>query len=928
MTAPPPLPCATYRLQFHEEFRFQDATALVLYLNDLGISHVYASPIFRASPHSHHGYDICDHNELNPEIGTQADFDTFVETLHQHGMGLILDFVPNHMGIAEQRNPWWWDVLENGHASPFARYFDIEWKPLKTAMENKVLLPILGDQYGRVLEGGEFQIQFAAGGFTLHYHDTVLPLDPQSTRCILRRAAEQMQPVPDELASILTALDNLPSRTESDAARITERGREKVIIRERLARLCTTEPAVCEAITATLAEWCDSSAGAAGHDRLDELLSIQAYRLSYWRVAAEEINYRRFFDINTLAAICVELPEVFDATHRLLLQLVAEGKVNGVRIDHIDGLALPLAYLERLRDRLAEASGGTPYLVVEKILGKGEVLPVEWPIHGTTGYEFAIQALQVLIDPAAERPLTETYGKATGQRSDYREVIYQSKLLIMEASMASEVNMLGILLSRVAESHRWYRDFTVNALTAAVREVIACFPVYRTYIVPGCPVREADTKVIITALAQARRRNPALERSVFDFLRHVLLPPAEDPHPVDEELRRAFVVKFQQCTSPIMAKGVEDTAFYLYNRHVALNEVGGNPGSYGMTVDQFHKQSQARHEDFPHCMLALSTHDTKRSEDVRARIAALSELPREWAAALRRWSLVNSKYKTQVEGEAAPDANEEFLLYQTLLGSWPLQAPQGEALQEYIQRVQDYMVKALHEAKVNSSWIEPNERWDEAVKKFVADILTPNKRHRFLASFETMAGRVAELGMVNSLAQTVLKLTQPGMPDTYQGTEVWDFSLVDPDNRRAVDYSHRRELSDRQGTPAEMLAQWHDGRIKLAVVRQLLQYRRAHQKLFAEGSYEPLTAEGGQHEHCIVFERRLEGETLLVIVPRLTARLGTPPVGNCWFGTYITPRTRPAQWRNILTGAILFDGSSLSLSEVLADWPVAVLVAE
>ncbi|MDB6120147.1 MAG: treY, partial [Verrucomicrobiaceae bacterium] len=414
MTAIPSLPCSTYRLQFHEEFRFQDATRLLPYLSELGITHVYASPIFRAGPHSRHGYDICDHNELNPEIGTQEDFDGFVSALHEHNMGLILDFVPNHMGIADQRNPWWWDVLENGHASAFARYFDIEWQPLKTAMENKVLLPILGDQYGRVLEGGQLKIQFSNGAFSLHYYGTVLPLDPKSTRVILRRAGEQMNPVPDELESILTALDNLPSLNESDAARITERGREKGIIRERLTRLCATDPAVNEAINATLSEWCDSSAGGAAHDRLDALLSVQAYRLSYWRVAAEEINYRRFFDINTLAAICVELPEVFDATHRLLLQLVSEGKVNGVRIDHIDGLALPLAYLETLRDRLAEASGGTPYLVVEKILGKDESLPAAWPIHGTTGYEFAAGCTAVLVDGAAGPLFTGLYTKFLG----------------------------------------------------------------------------------------------------------------------------------------------------------------------------------------------------------------------------------------------------------------------------------------------------------------------------------------------------------------------------------------------------------------------------------------------------------------------------------------------------------------------------------
>ncbi len=926
---PSSLPQSTYRLQFHKDFRFQDAMHLVPYLHSLGISHVYASPVFRASPGSQHGYDICDHNELNPEVGSEAEFDGFVAALHEHGMGLILDFVPNHMGIAERRNQWWWDVLENGPSSCFAKYFDIQWHPLKAALDNKVLLPILGEQYGRVLENGEFRVLFAGGVFTLQYHETNLPLDPQSCRPVLRRAIELADPVPDELASILTALDNLPSRTETEDARIIERGRERNIIRERLARLCLADEAVNNAIEAALKEWNDPS-DTQSCDRLDALLSAQPYRLSYWRVAAEEINYRRFFDINTLAAICVELPEVFEATHRLLLKLVAEGKVNGVRIDHIDGLALPLAYLETLRARMAGAPNAEepPYLVVEKILGRGETLPKGWPIHGTTGYEFACQVLNVMVDPAAEASMTDCYERSVGTRLNYREVIYRSKRLIMEVSMASEVNMLGTLLSRLAESHRWYRDFTINALTAAVREVIACFPVYRSYLVPGQAPEETDVRVITSALALARRRNPALERSVFEFLRHVLLPDVEEPHPVDEAVRHDFVLKFQQCTGPIMAKGVEDTAFYVYNRHVALNEVGGNPGVYGAAVDVFHKQCLTRQAEFPHSMLASSTHDTKRSEDVRARIAALSEVPQEWASAVRRWRLVNRKFKTEVDGELAPDDNEEFLLYQTLLGSWPLYPMTSAELRDYISRVQDYMTKALHEAKVNSSWIEPNERWDKAVRTFVEVILTPQRTHRFPAAFEPLANRITEIGAMNSLAQTVLKLTQPGVPDAYQGTEVWDFSLVDPDNRRPVDYARLQGLLDQlNASPAELLSHWRDGRLKLAIIQRLLQFRRQKPELFARGTYEPLLAQGTLAEHCIAFERRQQGEILLVVVPRLTARIGTPPVFVRWLDTFVTPVAGAQRWQNLLTGAELDGGASLPLTELLKDWPVAVLVA-
>ncbi|MEO8351136.1 MAG: malto-oligosyltrehalose synthase, partial [Chthoniobacteraceae bacterium] len=629
------VPTATYRFQFNKTFTFQAARELVGYLHDLGITHVYASPFFRAAPGSMHGYDVCDHNELNPEIGTRADFDAFASELKSRDMRLIVDFVPNHMGIGEPQNWWWMDVLENGPSSPYARFFDIDWEPLKNELANKVLLPILGDQYGRVLERGELRIEFSDGAFTLNYYENCLPLGPRTVRPILQRAAEFLDPTPPELVSIITALDYLPPANETAPEKIEERAREKQIIRERLTRLCAESSEVETTIRRAISEWQDVS-DPQSLDRLDDLVTAQPYRLAYWRVAAEEINYRRFFDINTLAAIRMELPEVFDAAHQLLLELIGTGVVDGVRIDHIDGLAHPREYLATLQEKAARVleQPSTPhaiYLLVEKILGHGEQLRVDWPCHGTTGYEVGAQITRVLTDPRTASAMTDCYQKFIGQAPNYRDLIYETKSLVMHVSMSSEVNALAHLLNRLSECHRWYRDFTVNSLTTAVREIIACFPVYRTYIMPDLPAQESDARVVNYAIAQARRRNPAIERSIFDFLRDVLMPPDPNPHPVDEDLRQSFVLKFQQCTGPITAKGVEDTAFYVYNRLVSLNEVGGEPDIFGSTVEEFHEENVSRLAAFPHCMVATSTHDTKRAEDVRARITALSELPDEWA---------------------------------------------------------------------------------------------------------------------------------------------------------------------------------------------------------------------------------------------------------------------------------------------------------
>jgi (1->4)-alpha-D-glucan 1-alpha-D-glucosylmutase len=935
MTDPlnPPIPAATYRLQFNKEFTFVQARDLVPYLHELGISHIYASPYFTAAPGSMHGYDITNHNELNPEVGTRAEYESFVGALRECGMGQIVDFVPNHMGIDRAHNAWWRDVLENGPIALHAPFFDIDWDPLKEELENKVLLPILGDQYGRVLERGELKPRYEAGAFHVDYFSTRLPLTPRSYALILRPAVENLRRLYAnddcliELESILTAMEHLPVRTDTAPAKIAERAREAQVIKRRLDRLCTTCPQVSEVIAGSLHELSGTVGDARSFDALDALLNSQCYRLSYWRVAAEEINYRRFFDINTLAAISMERPEVFEEAHRLVFELIGAGAITGLRIDHVDGLWNPREYLQQLQANAAARLGGKPspcaiYLLVEKILAGNERLRADWPVHGTTGYDFTNQVIAVLIDSEAEKAFTRAYEWFTGSDERFADLVYERKQLTMRLSLASEINVLGHMLNRLSERNRWYRDFTLNALTTAVREVIACFPVYRTYLEPGVETAEDDRQVISRAAAVAKRRNPGLEASVFDFLRDVLL--MHFPENIDEAAKAEhlhFVMKFQQCTGPIMAKGLEDTAFYIYNRFVALNDVGGEPQHFGATVETFHAQNTARLEHLPHAMLATSTHDTKRSEDVRARLAALSELPAQWRQGLQRWRTLNRKHRSTIEGETAPDANEEYLLYQTLLGTWPLNGPDDA----YIARIQNYMTKAVKEAKVNSSWIQPNDAWDTAVRDFVAKSLDPNGTNRFLKSFAPIAAQVAELGAINALSQTVLKLTVPGVPDIYQGNELWDYSLVDPDNRRPVDYAGRRAALEAidSASPAELFANWRDGRIKLFLIRALLHLRRDNPNLFARGSYSPLERRGAFARNCIAFARELDGQALVVLAPRLSSRIGFPPIGDAWRDTAI-PLSPGAPFKDVFTGSEF--SAETRVAELFSTLPVAVLI--
>ena len=674
-------------------------------------------------------------------------------------------------------------------------------------------------------------------------------------------------------------------------------------------------------------------------DALDALLSDQAYRLAFWRVAAEEINYRRFFDVNDLAAIRVELPEVFDEAHRLLLELIATGAVTGLRIDHPDGLYLPNEYFEKLQRRAAEAAGSgiylsderAIYLLVEKILSGNEQLRGDWPVHGTTGYDFMNDTIGVLVDSSAERAITTTFHKFIGHSLNFGHLVYAKKRLVMRLSLANDVNVLGTMFDRLSEKNRWYRDYTLDALTLAVQETIACFPVYRTYLAPDRAISDDDRTVIERAVAAAKRRNPALEESVFNFLRDILL--FRFPENLDEEARAEhvhFVLKFQQTTGPIMAKGLEDTAFYIYNRLAALNEVGGEPQRFGMRVEEFHRRNAERLEHWPSTLLATSTHDTKRSEDVRARMAVISEISEKWRHSSGRWRTLNRRWKQRIEESEAPDGNEEYLLYQTLLGTWPLEPFRelsDEGRGDYVARIQQYMVKAMKEAKLNTSWVQPNESWDSAVAGFVVHILDPAPKNRFLESFIPLAEEVARAGAINSLSQTLLKLAAPGVPDIYQGNEIWDFSLVDPDNRRPVDYEKRKQMLESLGevTPEELLGNWRDGRIKLFLTQRLLMFRRANPELFQRGSYRSLTLTGELADCCIAFARQAGGKSIVVLAPRLSSRVGFPPIGDAWRDTQVQLPEDFRDGSELFTGDKVAADGALRLAQAFAQLPFAML---
>jgi (1->4)-alpha-D-glucan 1-alpha-D-glucosylmutase len=990
------LPEATYRLQFHKGFTFRDACRIVPYLNDLGITHIYASPYLKARPGSQHGYDISDHRVLNPEIGNNEDHAALVRALRDHGMNHIVDMVPNHMGIVGNENVWWNDVLENGPASAYANFFDIDWSSsLKEELHDRVLLPVLGENYGKVLESGHLQLHYEAGTFRIHYFDHHFPISPCSfDRILEHRLAElEEQLGADDLAfqeylSILTAVKHLPPQSDRAANKVAERLREKEMIKRRLAALVESNEPIREFLAETLVRFNGKPGESHSFDALDELLNAQAYRLSYWRVASDEINYRRFFDVNELAALSMERPEVFKATHELILSFLGAGDVSGLRIDHPDGLYDPREYLLRLQRHyiaaIARHIAGPDadwsalekplhdelkvrtargddwlqrplYLLVEKILESGEPLPEDWPVNGTTGYEFLNSVNGLFVDSRQNAVFDRLYQRFSRIKGHFHDFIYHKKFLILQVALSGELHMLAHQLNQLSEKHRFSRDFTFNSLRHALREVIACFPVYRSYIAAEA-IGPRDRLYIQRAVGMAMRKNPAISASLFDFVRHMLLLryPAEATQAVRDEVGR-FVGKFQQVTSPVMAKGVEDTTFYVYNRLLSLNEVGGDPSLFGIPPSYFHRSNQERQQRWPRALSSTATHDTKRGEDTRARLNVLSEMPTEWSRAIRRWSTLNEALRVEIEELKAPDHNEEYLLYQTLVGTWPLNSSASrttddEAHATYVERIQNYMQKAIHEAKVHTSWINPDPAYDDAIRTYVARVLDARTNAPFVDDCAAFAARVAHFGLFNSLAQTLLKIVSPGVPDMYQGTELWEFSLVDPDNRRPVDYEERARLLKalKQGSEGGQLAAFarsliegkEDGRAKLYVVRTALRCRRANPGLFAEGEYLPAEVSGAKQEHICALTRRLNGSVAIAAVPRLVlgllgGRSELPLGAPVWEDTEVLLQgvRAGARLRNLFTGEVLTAETSrervaLRAADLFRNFPVALLMVQ
>jgi (1->4)-alpha-D-glucan 1-alpha-D-glucosylmutase len=965
LEATPIIPRATYRLQLNRAFTFSRAAELVPYLAQLGVSHVYCSPYLKARPGSLHGYDIIDHTALNPEIGSEEDFERFVAALKAHGMGQILDMVPNHMGVLGADNAYWLDVLENGPASVHAGVFDIDWEPVKDEIQGKVLVPVLGDQYGIILERGELKLAFdpQRGEFSVWYYEHRFPVDPREYPRILLHAIERLDarlgpehPDALEFKSLATAFQHLPARRETDPAKLAERQRDKEIHKRHLGELVRRSPDLTRYIDEVVKELNGTPGDPLSFDALHALLEAQAYRLAYWRVASDEINYRRFFDINDLAALRMENPEVFEFTHRRVLELLNAGKVEALRIDHPDGLYDPAEYFRRLQYRRAQVPppsaqppGQAPfrstYVVVEKILQGDERLPEDWPVHGTTGYDFMNLVGGLLLDPAAG-PRLERFYRAFVRKSDsYEEILYQAKRLIMRTALAGELNVLANQLNRISEADRHTCDFTLNNLRYALREIVACFPVYRTYIAHGA-AREDDRRAIHQAVEAAKRRARAGDVSVFDFVREIMLTTiAEGKSEAYRQQVLAFAMKLQQYTAPVTAKGMEDTSFYLYNRLISLNEVGGDPRRFGVTPLAFHRANRERQKSWPHTLLATSTHDNKRSEDVRARLHVLSEIPDEWRAKVQRWHRINRPYKPKLGTSRAPSLNDEYFLYQTLLGAWPLEPLDQASLAVFRKRIVGAMLKAIREAKAHTSWINPDPAYEEATLGFVEALLSPDPGNRFLEEFLPFQRKVARLGLLNSLTQVLLKFTVPGVPDLYQGNELWDFSLVDPDNRRPVDYEHRARLlaqlrqtasgdpSALAGYVTELYESIEDGRLKLYFTWKLLALRGEREALFRCGEYLPLRVMGPRADHVVAFARAQGKSTVTVAVARWFAKLNAmtvKPVGEVWADTAVeTPG--PGEWFNVLTGERVTagDGSattSVPASDLFRTIPWAVLV--
>ncbi len=963
------IPRATYRLQLHRGFDLPAATALVPYLAALGISHVYCSPLLRARPGSLHGYDVVDHGQINPELGSRSDLQRLVEALRRHGMGLLLDIVPNHMGVLGSDNAWWLDVLENGPASAYAEHFDIDWQAADPVLAGRVLVPVLGDQYGAVLDRGELQLAFDADGgrFTLRYHEHLLPIDPVDYAPLIRQALQALpagaldRRAQDAVASLADAFEHLPPRDAVDEADRTRRQRDKRVLKAQLAQVARTLAPLAAALDDLVVALNGRPGARDGFDALDALIGRQAWRLAYWRVAGDEINYRRFFDINDLAALRMERAEVFEATHRLVLQWLADGWVDGLRIDHSDGLADPAGYFARLQQRHAEAVGAPAevavaaphtrplYLVTEKITAPHEVMPADWAVHGTTGYDFANLANNLLIDADAKAHLDRIWRLFAGDEAqDFEALAWRCRQLVMEGALAGDLTVLAGTLLRLAREDRHTRDFTLNTLRRALVDVIAAFPVYRSYVVDRPSAQ--DRRYFNWALGRARRLSRVADASVFDFLRRVLLGrPRPGAPPGQAGRMQAFVRRFQQVTAPVAAKGLEDTALYRHHRLISVNDVGGEPEVFGCTVAAFHAATRERAARWPHGLLATSTHDAKRSEDVRARIDVISEMPAAWRLLVRRWSRLNRRHKRTVRGRAAPTRSDEYLLYQTLAGCVPATPLDDEALAALADRVAQAMLKSAREAKVSTAWINPDLAYEAALTGFVHALLTRRDSNLFLPDLQAAVRVFGWHGALNGLTLAAVKVMSPGVPDLYQGHEGIELSLVDPDNRRPVDYGRRAgwlaaaqqtlALTDRRPRLAEWLHGATDGRAKFWTLWRALDLRRTHEALLTHGATLPLEVTGARARHLVAFARQDADALVVLVAARLTASLGLaagePPLGAVWGDTAIVlpPEIDMGAgtgrgFEDAITGDTHASpaGRTLAASALFAHWPVALLV--
>jgi (1->4)-alpha-D-glucan 1-alpha-D-glucosylmutase len=916
------IPRATYRLQFSKDFRFSDAAAIAPYLAELGISHVYASPYLQARPGSKHGYDITNHNALNCELGGDEAFHRMLDAFREHGLEHILDYVPNHMGVGGSDNPFWLDVLEWGRNSRYARWFDIDWDSHSEYLKEKLIVPFLADQYGAELKKGNLELKFdeKLGTFSVWLYGThKLPVTPPSYSEIFKNDSAHFKDLATEFASLEESWPDGQTRAAG--------------LKAQLAHAVATDPNVNAALKNTLEQFRGKPCTMATWDALNSLIHRQHWRPTHFRVASDDINYRRFFNISELAGIRMELPEVFEHTHQLVLRLLNDGDLQGLRIDHIDGLYDPRGYLERLRARVNRPF----YLVVEKILGRHEGLREDWPVDGTTGYEFCSELSALLVDPKAENVLTNFYWELTGEIEPFAQIVRESKIRILENELRSELETLSRDAVRVARQDPCTTDFTRNILRRALKEIIACFPVYRTYV-DGSQLNEADERYIHWAIAQAAKNERELDKSVFEFLEKLLTgQPAHSD--ASNFLKRSAIrcaMKVQQLSGPVMAKGFEDTALYRYNRFIALNEVGSSPDQFGLSVAAFHKENQHRAEHWPHTMLATSTHDVKHGEDARARLAALSLLPEEWAAKVSAWSRILRARRGDVEGTAPPARNDEYLFFQNLIATWPaeLTAPlplEPTKLAQYSERLQGAMIKSVREARIHSNWISPDAAYETAVTEFVCQALDPAVGQTFLENFLPFQQQAAKLGVHNSLVQVLLKATSPGVADFYQGTDLWDLSLPDPDNRRPVDFPVRRQLlsqiletgQDRATSLQEMLKNWHDGRIKLSVTQRLLSFRSQHSHLFETGSYQPLQTGNDSSWFC-AFKRTAEQQTFVAL-----AALDARQPNDYSHQSISLGAEDNSAWRDILTDRVLpTSQGAIDLAEAFAILPIALLCPE